>query len=75
MRMFLFCLSALSLLIAAHRFSLAEHAGQNRGALFFLLIGIQLQMTAALVRDHRESQPPTSTRPAEKEDSKAGQAR
>ena len=70
MRILLVVLSALSLLIAAHRFSLAEHTGQNREALFFLLVGIQLLITAALVWDHRESQTPKPTPPAEDEDKK-----
>jgi hypothetical protein len=75
MRIFLFVLSALSLLIAAHKFSLAEHTGQHKGGLFFLLIGIQLLITAALISEHRESRTPKSKPPAEKEDSKeAGQS-
>lgn len=70
MRIFLFLCSALSLLLAAHRFSLAEHTGQHKGGLFFLLIGIQLLIAAALIGGHREdrtTKPPTST---EKEDRK-----
>ena len=54
MRIFLFLCSALSLLLAAHRFSLAEHTGQHKGGLFFLLIGIQLLIAAALIGGHRE---------------------
>jgi len=54
MRIFLFLCSALSLLLAAHRFSLAEHTGQHKGGLFFLLIGIQLLIAAALIGHHRE---------------------
>lgn len=70
MRIFLFLCSALSLLLAAHRFSLAEGTGQNQSGLFFLLIGIQLLIAAALIHSHREehaSKSPTST---EKEDRK-----
>ncbi len=70
MRIFLFLCSALSLLLAAHRFYLAEHTGQHKGGLFFLLIGIQLLIAAALIGGHREeraSKPPTAT---EKEDRK-----
>jgi hypothetical protein len=42
MRIFLFTLSIVSLLLAAHQFSLTEQTGQFKGALFLLLIGIQL---------------------------------
>lgn len=64
MRIFLFLCSALSLLLAAHRFSLAEHTGQHKGGIFFLLIGIQLLIAAALIHSHREertTKPPAST--------------
>ncbi|MDI3464489.1 MAG: hypothetical protein OJF50_003310 [Nitrospira sp.] len=64
MRILLFILSVLSLLLAAHRFYLAEHTGQHKGGLFFLLVGIQLLIAAALISSHREehaSKPPTST--------------
>lgn len=75
MRIFLFLCSALSLLLAAHRFYLAEHTGQHKGGLFFLLIGIQLLIAAALIGVHREdrtTKPPQST---EKEDRReAGQS-
>ena len=60
MRIFLFLCSALSLLLAAHRFSLAEHTGQHKGGLFFLLIGIQLLIAAALIGGHREDRAPKS---------------
>ncbi len=68
MRIFLFLCSALSLLLAAHKFSLAEPSGQYKGALFFLLMGIQLLIAAALISEHRESQTPKSSAPEEKED-------
>jgi hypothetical protein len=42
MRIFLFVLSIISFLLAAHQFALAEQMGQFKGALFLLLIGIQL---------------------------------
>lgn len=70
MRLFLFLCSALSLLLAAHRFAIAEGTGQFKGGLFFLLIGIQLLIAAALISHHREertTKPPTST---EKENSR-----
>ncbi|MGQ0557080.1 MAG: hypothetical protein ACT4PN_14175 [Nitrospiraceae bacterium] len=70
MRTFLFLCSALSLLLAAHKFSLAEPTGQYKGALFFLLMGIQLLITGALIAEHRESQTPKSPPSAEKEDRK-----
>ena len=35
---------------------LAEHTGQHKGGLFFLLIGIQLLVAAALISGHREEQ-------------------
>lgn len=70
MRIFLFLCSALSLLLAAHRFSLAEHTGQHKGGLFFLLIGIQLLIAAALIGGHREERTSKSPKSAEKEDGK-----
>ena len=70
MSIFLFLSSALSLLLSAHQFSITEHTGQNRGALFFLLIGIQLLITAALVHDHREDRATKSPTSTEKEDGK-----
>lgn len=74
MRIFLFLCSALSLLLAAHKFSLAEPSGQYKGALFFLLMGIQLLIAAALIGGHREDRAPTSPTSTEKEDRKeAGQ--
>ncbi len=54
MRIFLFALSIVSLLLAAHQFSLTEQTGQFKGALFFLLIGIQLLIAGALVQAHQE---------------------
>jgi hypothetical protein len=70
MRTFLFLCSALSLLLSAHKFSLAEPSGQYKGALFFLLMGIQLLITGALIAEHRESQTPKSPPSAEKKDDK-----
>lgn len=70
MRIFLFLCSALSLLLAAHKFSIAEPSGQYKAALFFLLMGIQLLIAAALISDHRESQTPKSSTPEERKDGK-----
>lgn len=70
MRTFLFLCSALSLLLSAHKFSLAEPSGQYKGALFFLLMGIQLLITGALIAEHRESQTTKSLPSAEKKDDK-----
>ncbi len=68
MRIFLFLCSALSLLLAAHRFAIAEGTGQFKGGLFFLLIGIQLLITAALISHHREERATKSPTSTEKED-------
>jgi hypothetical protein len=68
MRIFLFLCSALSLLLAAYRFSLAEHTGQHKGGLFFLLIGIQLLIAAALIGGHREEHTTKSPTSTEKKD-------
>ncbi|MBS0150304.1 MAG: hypothetical protein JSR31_05140 [Nitrospira sp.] len=54
MRTFLFLCSALSLLISAHKFSLVDASGQYKGALFFLLLGIQMLITGALIGDHQD---------------------
>lgn len=68
MRIFLFLCSALALLLAAHRFSIAEGTGQNQSGLFFLLIGIQLLITAALISHHRDERATKSPTSTEKED-------
>jgi hypothetical protein len=70
MRTFLFLCSALSLLLSAHKFSLAEPSGQYKGALFFLLMGIQLLIVAALVHDHQEERARKSQTSVDKEDHK-----
>lgn len=70
MRIFLFILSALSLLLAAHRFYLAEGTGQHKGGLFFLLIGIQLLIAAALIGGHQEERTSKSSKATDKEDDK-----
>lgn len=67
MRIFLLILSVLSLLLAAHRFSLAEGTGQFKGGLFFLLIGIQLLVAAALIGGQREERTSKSPALTEKE--------
>lgn len=70
MRIFLFISSALALLISAHKFSLTDPSGQYKGALFFLLMGIQLLIAAALISEHRESQTPRSPDSSNAGDSK-----
>ena len=54
MRIFLFVLAIISLLLATHQFSISEQTGQFKGALFLLLIGIQLLIAAALITEHRK---------------------
>jgi hypothetical protein len=66
----MFLCSALSLLLAAHRFSIAEGTGQNQSGLFFLLIGIQLLIAAALISHHREERTIKSPTSTEKKDGK-----
>lgn len=68
MRIFLFALSIVCLLLAAHQFSLAEQTGQFKGALFLLLIGIQLLIAGALISQHREERAQSSSMEGEKED-------
>lgn len=70
MRTFLFLCSAVSLLISAHKFSLAEPSGQYKSALFFLLIGIQMLITGALIGDHQDERDLKSRTETEKEDRK-----
>lgn len=54
MRTFLFLCAAVSLLISAHKFSLVDASGQYKSALFFLLIGIQMLITGALIGGHQD---------------------
>ena len=70
MRTFLFLCSAVSLLISAHKFSLAEPSGQYKSALFFLLIGIQMLITGALIGDHQDERDLKARTETEKEDRK-----
>ncbi len=62
--------SALSLLVSAHKFSLVEPSGQYKGALFFLLIGIQMLITGALIGGHQDERDLKSQKETEKEDRK-----
>lgn len=71
MRTFLFLCSALSLLISAHKFSLAEPSGQYKGALFFLLLGIQMLITGALIGGHQDERDLKSQAETEGESRKA----
>ena len=61
MRIFLSVLSALALLLAARRFHISENTGHDIGALFLLLIGIQLLIAAGLI--HRRQQDRTQRLP------------
>jgi len=70
MRIFLLILSVLSLLLAAHRFAIAEGTGQHKGGLFFLLIGIQLLIAAALIGGHREERASKSLTSTDKKNSR-----
>ncbi len=66
MRIFLFVLSIVSLLLATRQFSIAEQTGQFKGALFLLLIGIQLLIAVALISEHREERTKKSSTSEEK---------
>mgnify|MGYP003402240678 FL=1 len=70
MRTFLFLCAAVSLLISAHKFSLVEPSGQYKSALFFLLIGIQMLITGALIGGHQDERDLKSQKETEKEDRK-----
>lgn len=70
MRTFLFLCSALSLLISAHKFSLADPSGQYKGALFFLLLGIQMLITGALIGDHQDERDLKAQKAVDQEDRK-----
>ncbi len=72
MRTFLFLCAAVSLLISAHKFSLADASGQYKSALFFLLIGIQMLITGALIGGHQDERDLKSQTESEKEGPKAG---
>lgn len=63
MRIFFGVLSALAFWFASRRFARSEEVGYDIGALFLLLIGIQLFITAALFHEQhqsRTSKPPAS---------------
>lgn len=70
MRTFLFLCAAVSLLISAHKFSLADASGQYKSALFFLLIGIQMLITGALIGGHQDERDLKSQTETEKGDPK-----
>lgn len=71
MRTFLFLCAAVSLLISAHKFSLADASGQYKSALFFLLIGIQMLITGALIGGHQDERALKLQAESEKEEKKA----
>lgn len=64
MRIVLLGLSALAVGLATRRFYLTEHIGYDTGALFFLLVGIQLFVAAMLFGERSDAQdspsPPAS---------------
>ncbi|MBK8276079.1 MAG: hypothetical protein IPK92_09580 [Nitrospira sp.] len=71
MRTFLFLCAAVSLLISAHKFSLVDSSGQYKSALFFLLIGIQMLITGALIGGHQDERDLKSQTDGEVEEKKA----
>ena len=58
MRMVLALLSVIALLLATRRFYRSEDTGYDIGALFLLLIGIQLFVAAMLVHEHQQARGP-----------------
>lgn len=56
MRIVLLGLSALAIGLATRRFYLTEHIGYDVGALFLLLVGIQLLVAAILLGDRHADQ-------------------
>ncbi|MCP9463666.1 MAG: hypothetical protein QXI19_09670 [Candidatus Caldarchaeum sp.] len=56
MRIVLLGLSALAVGFATRRFYLTEHVGYDIGALFFLLVGIQLFVAAMLFGERSDAQ-------------------
>ena len=55
MRMIFLGLSLLTILLSSQRFNRFETVGYDSGALFLLLAGIQLLVTAAIFYEHHES--------------------
>jgi hypothetical protein len=70
MRIFLSILSFVALFLAARRFYLSENVGYDIGALFLLLIGIQLFVAAVLVHEHQQARRPKPPPPADFDESK-----
>lgn len=58
MRIVLALLSVIALLLATRRFYRSEDTGYDIGALFLLLIGIQLFVAAILVHEHQQTRGP-----------------
>jgi hypothetical protein len=71
MRIFLGLLAAVAILLANRRFFRSESVGYDVGALFLLLIGIQLLITAALIHQSQESRTPKSPTSADKHETEA----
>ena len=71
-RIVLLILSAVAILVASRRFHLSENIGYDKGALFLLLVGIQLLVAAALFHERHEthnSKPDHSTKDQEAKES------
>lgn len=47
-------------MLAARRFYLSENVGYDIGALFLLLMGIQLFIAAVLIHEHQQTRGPKS---------------
>ena len=60
MKIFLGVLAALVLLFAGGRFYVSESADQDIGAVFLLLVGIQLLIAAVLIHEVQQERTPKS---------------
>ncbi|MBH0176299.1 MAG: hypothetical protein HP491_00150 [Nitrospira sp.] len=71
MRIFFGVLSALAFWFSSRRFARSEEVGYDIGALFLLLIGIQLFITAALFHEQHLSRTPTPPASTDKDEGEA----